>query len=103
VKSPPKIRIWHVAALAFAAMCAQDLLATVMVIFEAHYNAMMAGAFDVGAWIAGLICAALAIEEIIKNGWRTRKSLTIIAAVSAANFVGTFAGVAIAASIVHHH
>lgn len=74
-----------------------------MVIFEANYNAVMAGLFDVAAWITGLICAALALEEIIKNGWRTRKSLTIIAAVSAANMVGTIAGVAIAASITHHH
>jgi len=94
---------WRVALLAFVAMCLQDLLATCMVIFESRFNAPMAGASDVLSWITGLVCAALALEEIIKNGWRTRKSLTIIAAVSLANFVGTFAGVAIASPLTHHH
>lgn len=95
--------LWKVAALAFAAMCANDLLGTVMVIFESRYNALLAGSFDVACWLAGLTCSALALEEIIKNGWRTRRSLAIIAAVSLANFGGTFAGVAIAAAITHHH
>ena len=94
--------LWKVAVLAFIAMCAQDVMGTVMVIFESQYNGVMAGLFDVAGWIAGLICAALALEEIIKNGWKTRKSLTIIAAVSAANFVGTILGVAIASGITHH-
>jgi hypothetical protein len=93
---------WKVIALAFVAMCANDVAGTVMVIFEAQYNAVLAGLFDVLGWLAGLICAALAIDEIIQNGWRTRKSLSIIVAVSAANFVGTIAGVALAVSITHH-
>ena len=83
-------------------MCVQDLLGTSMVIFESRLNAPISGLFDVGGWLAGLVCSALAIEEIIKNGWRTRKSLTIIGAVSVANFAGTFAGVAIGSAIVHH-
>jgi heme A synthase len=98
-----KANLWKVALLAFAAMCVQDVFGTVMVIFESRFNAPVAGLFDVGGWIAGLVCAALAIEEIIKNGWRTRKSLTIIGAVSLANFAGTYAGVAIGAAITHHH
>jgi hypothetical protein len=93
--------LWKVGLLAFVAMCAQDLLSTVMVIFESRFNAPLAGLFDVAGWIAGLICAALALEEIIKNGWHTRKSLTIIGAVSAANFLGTYAGVAIGEAIAH--
>jgi hypothetical protein len=88
--------LWWVAAVAFAAMCCQDLIATIEVVAEAHYNAPVAGMCDVMQWVAGLICSALAIEEIIKNGWRTRRSLTIIGAVSCANFAGTFAGVALA-------
>lgn len=94
--------LWKIAVLAFVAMCAQDIMGTVMVIFESQYNAVMAGLFDVGGWIAGLICAALAIESIITEGWRTRKSLTIIGAVSAANFLGTIGGVMIASAITHH-
>jgi hypothetical protein len=99
------------AVVAFVAMCANDILGTCMVIFEARAGAgasvavdsMLAGVFDVGGWIAGLICAALAIDEIIRNGWRTRKSLTIIGAVSAANFAGTILGVWIALSLPAHH
>jgi hypothetical protein len=91
-----------VVVLAFVAMCAQDLLATTMVIAEAHYNAPVAGLFDVASWITGLICAALAIESIINEGWRTRRSLWIIGSVSAANFVGTYIGVAVASALVHH-
>lgn len=85
-----------VAVAAFIAMCVQDVLGTCMVVFESKLNAPVAGLFDVAGWIAGLICSALALEEIIKNGWRTRRSLTIIAAVSLANFAGTFLGVATA-------
>lgn len=92
-------RLTLVAALAFGAMCAQDVLATCMVVFESRLNAPLAGVFDVAAWIFGLICSALALDEIIRNGWRTRRSLTIIAAVSLANFAGTVGGVAIVKAI----
>jgi hypothetical protein len=95
-------RLWHVAVLAFVAMCVQDVMGTAMVVFEARLNAPVAGLFDVGGWLAGLICSALALESIIRNGWRTRRSLVIIAAVSAANFVGTIAGVALVESLTHH-
>ena len=102
MKHTTQMNLWKVALLAFVAMCIQDILGTGMVIFESRFNAPVAGLFDVSAWIAGLICAALALEEIIKNGWRTKKSLTIIAAVSAANFLGTYAGVYIGSMITHH-
>lgn len=97
-----KSNLWKVALLAFIAMCVTDVMGTVMVVFESRLNAPMAGLFDVMGWVSGLVCSALAIEEIVKNGWRTRKSLTIIAAVSAANFLGTVLGVAIASSLTHH-
>ena len=96
-------RLKLLALLAFLAMCANDMASTVMVVFESRYNAVMAGTFDVLGWITALVCSALAIEEIIKNGWRTRRSITIIVAVSAANFAGTIAGVAIATGLTHHH
>lgn len=99
---PTGARLWRVGLLAFIAMCFQDILGTCMVVFESRLNAPVAGLFDVLGWGAGLICSALAIEEIIKHGWRTRKSLTIIAAVSLANFGGTVAGVSIAQALTHH-
>lgn len=85
--------IWKVALVAFLAMCAQDVLGTAMVVFEAHYNAPLAGAMDVAGYFAGLICSVLALDSILKDGWRTRRSLVILAAVSVANFAGTYAGV----------
>lgn len=99
--------------LAFAAMMVQDLLATIMVVFEsqggsAHTwptvlaDALVAGVFDVGGWIAGIICLSLSVESIISQGWRTRRSLTLIGAVSAANLCGTLAGV-IAAFVITQH
>jgi hypothetical protein len=98
-----KGRLWLVVLLAFLAMCVQDIFGTIMVVFEAKLNAPVAGAFDVLGWIAGLICSALALEEIIKNGWRTRKSLAIIGAVSVANFVGTYAGVYMSIALTRGH
>lgn len=95
------MKLWKVALLAFAAMCVQDIFGTAMVIFESRLNAPVAGAFDVLGWIAALVCSALALEEIITHGWKTRKSLIIIGAVSLANFVGTFAGVAIGSALTH--
>jgi hypothetical protein len=94
--------LWRIAALAFVAMCAQDVLATTMVIFEAHYNAPMAGVFDVAQWLAAMVSSALAVEEIIRHGWRTRKAAVIFASVSAANFLGTFTGVALTGALTHH-
>jgi hypothetical protein len=97
------VKTWKVALLAFVAMCLQDILATAMVVFESRYNALAAGAFDVAGWLAGIVCMGLAIDSIIRTGWRTRRSLAIIAAVSAANFLGTVAGVAIAEVLTNHH
>jgi hypothetical protein len=97
-----RMSLWKVAIVAFVAMAFQDILGTCMVVFEAHYTAALAGVFDVLGWFFGLICSALAIESIIQEGWRTKRSLTIIAAVSLANFAGTFAGVAIGAALTHH-
>lgn len=96
---PEVTRYWRVALFAFLAMCVQDILSTCMVVFESKLNAPVAGMFDVLGWVAGLICSALAIEEIIKSGWRDRKTITIIMAVSLANFIGTVAGVVIAKAL----
>jgi hypothetical protein len=49
------------------------------------------------------VCTFLAVDGLQKDGWRTRRSITIISAVSVGNFVGTLIGVTIAAAILHHH
>ena len=85
--------------LAFVAMCAQDVLATAMVIAESHRVALAAGSLDVAQWILALLTSGLAIEEIVRHGWWTRRALAIIGAVSAANFTGTVLGVLMASGI----
>lgn len=88
-----RLPIWQAAGAAFLAMVIQDLLATIMVISEAHFDAPAAASMDVLGYLAGLACSALALDSILKDGWRTRRSLTIIAAVSLANGAGTWLGV----------
>lgn len=90
------LKYWRVAVVAFLAMMAQDCLTTVMVVFEAQKNGTMAGLFDVANYFAWLVCAGLAIGEVNKNGWRSPKARVIIGAVTAANFLGTILGVALA-------
>lgn len=97
-----RLPLWKVAGLAFLAMMVNDLLATCMVIFEAHLNAPVAGLFDVTGYLASLVCSVLALDSILKDGWRNRRSVIIIAAVSFANFAGTYGGVAIGSALTHH-
>ena len=98
-----RMPLWKVAVLAFAAMCVNDLLGTAMVIFEAHFNAPLAGLMDVLGYLASLTCSVLALDSILANGWRNRRSLVIITAVSCANFAGTYAGVAIGQILTSAH
>ena len=93
------MKLWKVAALAFATMCLLDVLATCMVVFESHYNALLAGCFDVAQYLAGLVCSVLALDSILKSGWRNKRSLVIISAISAANFAGTILGVTVSRAL----
>lgn len=83
----------RLATVSFAAMYANDLLLTCMVVFESHYNGVAAGLFDVMGWMTGIVCSALALDSIFKNGWKSRRSLVVIGAITAANFLGTLSGV----------
>jgi hypothetical protein len=96
------MKLWKVALLAFTAMCIQDLLATSMVVAEAHFRPFIAGSFDAAQWIAMLASSGLAIESIVKEGWRAKRSLVIIGSVTTANFVGTIIGVTVASSFIAH-
>lgn len=87
--------------LGFVAMCLQDVISTLMVVFEAHYNAPLAGLCDVAGYIVGLISSVLALDSILKNGFWNKRSLLIVAAISAANYLGTLAGVHIGAMFAH--
>ena len=97
-----QMRLSRAIPLAFAAMCLNDLAYTVMVVFESRLTPWVSGLFDVVGWIFALICSSLAIESIISNGWRTARSLALVAAVSIANLTGTVAGVYVAIALTRH-
>lgn len=88
-----KWALWKVALLAFVSMCIVDVLSTVMVVFESRYNAPGAALMDVLGYFASLACSVLALDSILKNGVRNKRSLVIIGAVSLANAAGTVGGV----------
>lgn len=93
--------LWKVMLLAFLGMCANDLLGTAMVVFESHYDAALAGAMDVTGYFASLVCSVLALDSILADGWKSRRSLCIIGAVTVANFAGTYAGVYLSKGLLH--
>lgn len=96
-----KAALWRICAVAFVAMCLQDVLGTAMVVFESHFNAPLAGSMDVLGYLAGLACSVVALDSILANGVWNRRSLWIIGVVSVANFAGTWAGVIIGQALTH--
>lgn len=92
------------AALAsFFAMCIQDCIGTAMVVWESRLAIVPSGMCDVFGYLAGLICSVLALDSILRDGWRNKRSLVLIAVVSWANFVGTGLGVMFVARVAHSH
>lgn len=87
--------------MSFGAMCLQDIVGTGMVIYESRYQIVASGVCDVLQFLAGLICSAMALESIINDGWRTKRSQVLIWTITAANFVGTAAGVIIVKALTH--
>lgn len=102
MSSAQRLRLWQLALLAFGTMCGQDVLATVMVIFESRLNAPVAGAFDVAGWLFGIVTTFVAVDSVLKEGWCSVRALTVVAAVSLANFAGTWLGVVVGAAITTH-
>lgn len=89
-----EVATWKLCLLAFWAMFLQDVVATVMVVQESHYVWQTAGLFDAAAFLLGLVCLKLALGP--EDKFFTRRSLSIIASITAANYVGTAVGVEIA-------
>ena len=96
-----QMRLWKAALLTFAAMCCQDILGTCMVVYEAQLNWQIAGIFDVTGYIAGLVCSVLALDSILKDGWRNKRSIVLLVSVTLANYVGTALGVIFVAHLTH--
>lgn len=96
-----RLTLWQVCALAFVAMVAVDLLSTAMVIFEAHYQALSAGICDALSDIARLAGVAVSVDAVLngEGGWRSKRSICVIAATAAASLTATYAGVLLARAI----
>lgn len=73
------------------AMIAQDILGARMVQAEADRRAVVAGLLDMAGWLCTILTLSWSLGSITKHGW-TAESYTIIAFVSAANFIGTYVG-----------
>lgn len=93
--------LWKAALAAFVAMMIDDLVGTAMVVFESRFQWLPAGMCDVMGYIAGLACSLLAIDSILQNGIRNKRSIVLILVISVANFAGTIAGVDISRALTH--
>jgi hypothetical protein len=76
---------------AAAAMFIQDLLAVLMVQAEARNRAVLAGVMDCLQWPAGMVTTAVTVTAF--QGHDGARTGLVIAAVSAANFAGTWTAV----------
>lgn len=97
-----RLPLWALCLIAFVAMFIEDVLGTVMVVLEANFHPYEAGLFDVLGTYAQLASNGVALVSIIQSGWRSKRSLCVIASVSLADFFGTTTGVEVARAFVHH-
>ncbi len=77
--------------LAALAMICQDILATCLVIAEARGHRLVAGLLDAGQWGAGITTTTVSVTAL--QGHRLSEKVIVVAAMTAANIGGTFAGV----------
>lgn len=79
--------------LAVVSMLLQDVVSTLLVQAEARDKPALSGILDVFMWILGMTCTTVIVKIFLTGSiWAT---LEAGAAVSVANFVGTYAGVRI--------
>lgn len=81
---------WLLALAAAAAMFCQDVLATVMVVAESRGRAHLAASMDTAGWLAQITTTTVSVGALL-DGTLAEKAL-VVAAVSAANYGGTYAG-----------
>jgi len=82
---------WLLPLAAAAAMYCQDVLATVMVVAESRGRAHLAAAMDTAGWLAQITTATISIGTLLTGTWAMKAA--VVAAVSAANYGGTYTGV----------
>lgn len=79
------------ALAAAAAMFAQDVLATVMVVAESRGRAHVAASMDTLGWLAQITTVTVSVGTLL--GGDLAAKAAVVLAVSAANYGGTYTGV----------
>lgn len=87
--------LWKAALAGFVAMTISDIIGAAVVIFESRYQWFPAGVTDALGYLVGLLCSVLAIDSILEHGFRNKRSLVLVGAITVANFIGTALGVAL--------
>lgn len=82
---------WLLPLAAAAAMFAQDVLATVMVVAESRGRAHLAASMDTLGWLAQITTVTVSVSALL-DGSLSMKAAVVLA-VSAANYGGTYTGV----------
>lgn len=82
---------WLLPLAAAAAMFAQDVLATVMVVAESRGRAHLAASMDTAGWLAQITTVTVSVNALLTGSWPMKAA--VVAAVSAANYGGTYTGV----------
>lgn len=86
--------------LAAAAMVAQDILLTLMVQAQTRHHWVLAGLLDSVGFLTQVVTYGVSIDVVIKNGLNSR-SLWVLAALTAANFIGTGMGTLLGDRWIH--
>lgn len=82
--------IWWLPIAAAAAMYVQDVLSTIMVVAQARGRAHLAASMDVVGWLAQITTTTVSVDALITGSLGSK--FTVIAAVSIANYLGTWSG-----------
>lgn len=85
--------ILHTALLAAVAMVVEDILGTVLVQANAKNRAWLSGLLDALAWGAGIFTTSVSVTAL--QGHNMTAKVIVIGAVTAANIIGSVAGVKI--------
>ncbi len=83
--------MWLLPAYAAGAMFVEDVIGVMLVQANARNRANLSGLLDTVAWLCQIAVTALTVSVLF--GHDIRRMAVMIAAVSVANYAGTFVGV----------
>lgn len=82
------------------AMFAQDVLATIMVVAESRGRAHLAASMDTLGWLAQITTVTVSVDALLAGTWPEK--IAVVAAVSVANYGGTWTGVRLGHRLMPH-